>query len=408
MWEKNIDINEVKEIRTKTNVYFGIGAIAKISDIAVELVKKDIKKVLVVSGRSSYIKSGAWDFVKKALEDNKIEYVNYDQVTPNPTIDHVDTAARLGRDFGAHAVIAIGGGSSIDAGKSAAILLKNPKRTAREIYEYTFTPEKAAPIVAINLTHGTGTEADRVAVVTVPDKNFKPAIAYDCIYPMFSIDDPALMVSLSPKQTIYVSVDAVNHAIEAATSKINSPYSILTAKEAIRLICKYLPHVIKDANDLRARYFLSYASMLGGVSFDNALLHYTHALEHPLSAVKHELTHGLGLSILLPAVIKEIYPATSEILGDILSPIVCDLKGKPEEAEKAAEGVEKWLFDLGITSKLEDEGFGESEIEMLVNLTKTTPSLDLLLSLAPTVASDKTIENIFRESLKPYACNVLK
>ena len=73
------------------------------------------------------------------------------------------------------------------------------------MYEFTFTPSEAAPIVAINLTHGTGTETNRFAVVTIPEKDYKPAIAYDCIYPMFAIDDPMLMTKLSPKQTKYVS-----------------------------------------------------------------------------------------------------------------------------------------------------------------------------------------------------------
>lgn len=77
--------------------------------------------------------------------------------------------------------------------------------------EFKFEPTKAAPIVSINLTHGTGTETNRFAVVTVPEKDFKPAIAYDCIYPMFAIDDPELMTKLSPKQTRFVSIDAVNH-----------------------------------------------------------------------------------------------------------------------------------------------------------------------------------------------------
>jgi alcohol dehydrogenase class IV len=403
MWEKNIDINEVKEIRSKTTVFFGVGAITKIKDIAAELSKKGISKILVVTGRSSYKKAGAWDHVKKALEENNIQFVLCDKAIPNPTIHQVDEAAKMGIDFGAQAVLAIGGGSPIDTGKSAAILLKYPEKTGRDIYEYTFTPEEAAPIVTINLTHGTGTEADRVAVVSIPDKNFKPAIAYDCIYPMYSIDDPALMVSLSKEQTIYTSVDAVNHVLEAATSKINSPYSIMMAKETIRLVGKYLPMAVENPEDLTARYYLAYAAMIAGISFDNALLHFTHALEHPLSAVKPDFTHGLGLGILLPAVIKQIYPAAGNIVADIFSSVIPGLTGCADEAEKAAIEVEKWLVGVGVTSKLEDEGFAEGDIAKLVELTKTTPSLDLLLSLAPTEATDDAIEAIFKNSLKPMA-----
>ncbi len=356
-----------------------------------------------MSGRNAYKATGAWDYVEKALKNNGIGYVNYAEVTPNPTTHHVNDAAKLAKDFGAKAVIAIGGGSPTDAGKSVAILLEYPDKTAEQIYDFEFAPEKAAPIVSINLTHGTGTETNRFAVVTNLEKNFKPAIAYDCIYPMFAIDDPQLMTKLSPKQTRYVSIDAINHVVEAATSKVLSPYCVTLAREVIALVARYLPKALENPEDLEARYFLAYAAMMGGVCFDNGLLHYTHALEHPLSAVKPELSHGLGLAILLPAVIKTIYPAKANILADILAPIVSGLKGEAQDAEKAAKGVEKWLQSVGVTEKLTDEGFAESDVEKLVNLVYTTPSLDGLLAIAPTGNGRDIVEKIYRESLKPLS-----
>ncbi len=401
MWEKDININDVREIRTRTSVFFGVGAIKKIEDIAKDLKTKGIDKVIVMSGRNAYKATGAWDYVEKALKNNDISYVNYDQVTPNPTTHHVNEAAKIARDFGAKCVIAIGGGSPTDAGKSVAILLEYPDKNANDIYEFKFTPEKAAPIVSINLTHGTGTETNRFAVVTVPEKNFKPAIAYDCIYPMYAIDDPQLMTKLSPKQTRYVSIDAVNHVVEAATSTVTSPYAVTLAREVIADVAKYLPKANENADDLEARYFLAYAAMMGGVCFDNGLLHYTHALEHPLSAVKPELAHGLGLAMLLPAVIKVIYKDRANILADILSPIVSGLTGNPDEAEKAAKGVQNWLFSVGVTEKLTDEGFTEGDVEKLVDLVYTTPSLSGLLDIAPSGNGRGVVEEIYKNSLRP-------
>lgn len=401
MWEKDININEIKEIRTRTTVYFGVGAIRKIDDIAKVLKEKGIDKVIVMSGRNAYKATGAWDYVEKALKDNGIGYVNYAEVTPNPTTHHVNDAAKLAKDFGAKAVIAIGGGSPTDAGKSVAILLEYPEKTAEDIYDFTFTPEKAAPIVSINLTHGTGTETNRFAVVTNLEKNFKPAIAYDCIYPMFAIDDPQLMTKLSPKQTRYVSIDAVNHVVEAATSAVASPYSISLAKQVIELVAEYLPKAIANPDDLQARYFLAYAAMMGGVSFDNGLLHYTHALEHPLSAVKPELSHGLGLAILLPAVVKTIYKDKPHVLADILAPIAPGLKGEALEADKAAKLVQDWLFSVDVKEKLEDEGFTEADVEKLTDLVYTTPSLAGLLDIAPSGNGREVVKEIYRNSVKP-------
>ena len=399
MWEKDINIHEVKEIRTRTNVYFGVGAIQKINDIAKDIKSKGIDKVIVMSGRNAYKATGAWDVVEKALKENGIGYVNFDQVTPNPTTHHVNDAFKMAEDFGAKAVIAIGGGSPTDAGKSVAILLENPDKTAEDIYDFSFAPVKAAPIISINLTHGTGTETNRFAVVTNLEKNFKPAIAYDCIYPMYAIDDPQLMTKLSPKQTRYVSIDAVNHVVEAATSLVASPYSITLAKQVIELVAKYLPKAIENPDDLEARYFLAYAAMMGGVSFDNGLLHYTHALEHPLSAVKPDLSHGLGLAILLPAVVKTIYKDRSATLADILAPIVPGLSGTPDEASKAAEGVYNWLKSVGVPEKLTDMGFIAADVDKLTDLAFTTPSLDGLINIGPSGNSRELVRKIYEESL---------
>ena len=395
MWENDIDIHEVREIRTRTTVYFGCGAIKKINDIAKDFKSKGFDKVIVMSGRNAYKATGAWDVVEKALKDNGIDYVNYDGVTPNPTTIAVNEAAKIAKEFGAKAVIAIGGGSPTDAGKSVAILLKYPDKTANDIYEFTFTPDKAAPVVAINLTHGTGTETNRFAVVTIPEKEYKPAIAYDCIYPAYAIDDPALMVKLSPKQTRYVSIDAVNHVVEASTSAVASPYTVTLAREVITLVAKYLPKAIENAEDLEARYYLAYAAMLGGVCFDNGLLHYTHALEHPLSAVKPDLSHGLGLAMLLPAVVENIYSVKAETLKYILEP----LAGNINSAKDASKAVYEWLKSVGVASKLKDEGFTEADIPNLVNLAFTTPSLDGLLAIAPTKATKDAVEEIYRNSL---------
>ncbi|MCR4432339.1 MAG: iron-containing alcohol dehydrogenase [Tepidanaerobacteraceae bacterium] len=399
MWETRINTSRVFELRCRNTTYFGIGSIKKITDILGVLKSKGINNCLLVTGKGSYKTSGAWGEVKPALEKAGFHYSLYDRVGPNPTVDMIDEAAKIGRESGARAVIGIGGGSPIDTAKSVAVLLEYADKNARELYEGKFAPEKAAPIIAINLTHGTGTEVDRFAVATIPEKNYKPAIAYDCIYPMYAIDDAALMTKLDKKQTIAVTVDALNHITEAATTLVASPYSILTAKETVRLIVRYLPAAVIDPENLTARYYLLYASALAGISFDNGLLHFTHALEHPLSAVKPEIAHGLGLGAILPAVIKTIYPAVAEVLADVYSPMVPDLKGIPAEAEYAAKKVEEWLFDVGCTQKLSDFGFTKDDIPTLVKLAKTTPSLDGLLSLAPVEATEKAIAKIYEESL---------
>jgi alcohol dehydrogenase len=397
------DINQVVEIRTATLDYFGVGAIQKMHDIAASLSQDGIKKALIVSSKSAYLRTGAWDVIEPALKENGISFVLYNKVTPNPTDTSADEATAMGRKFGAEVVIGIGGGSPIDVAKSAAIMLEYPNYTTSDLFQFKFTPNVAKPIIAINTTHGTGTEVNRFAVITVTEKDYKPAIAYDCIYPKFAIDDPALMVKLPALQTLFVSIDAVNHVTEAATTLVASPYSVMMAKETIELVHEYLPKALANPEDLEARYYLTYASAIAGISFDNGLLHFTHALEHPLSAIKPELSHGLGLAMILPAVIKAIYAARPEVLAEIYAPIIPNLKGTADEAETVAKAIESWLIELGVTQKLEDEGFSETDIDRLVELSFETPSLDLLLSMAPVEASRETIRAIYTESLKSVA-----
>jgi len=403
MWENKIDINKVFEFRGSTTMYFGNGAISKMEDIAMDLAKRDIDKVMIVTDKVIYDVANVAKNVEDVLRKNNIDFKMYNEILPNPNTEMVDEITKIGKESGAKALIAIGGGSHIDAAKSAAILMEdsNSSYNCQELYEYKFTPEKALPVVTINTTHGTGTEVDRFAVVTIEEKQYKPAIAYNCSYPLFSINDPNLTKTLPKWQSIYTAIDAVNHVVESSTTKCNSPYSILLGKETIRLVDKYLQRIIENPEDMEARYYVMYASSIAGVSFDNGLLHFTHALEHPLSGVNPKLTHGLGLAILLPAVIKAIYKESGEILVDIFGTVLEGLKGTEDEAEEAAKRVEKWLNKFGISEKLEDEGFTEENIDDLVELVFNTPSLGLLLSVAPVEATKDIVKQIYMDSLKP-------
>lgn len=342
-WESKININQVMEIRSRTLCYLGVGALQKVNDICDWLKNQGIDKVLICTDKIVYKVTGVWDVLEPAMKKRGIAWTMYDEVVPNPTVDGIDKAVQMGKEIGAGAVFGIGGGSPIDTCKSAAVLLHpdNAKYNARDLYTFKFNAEKAVPIIAINTTHGTGTEVDRFAVASIPEMEYKPCLVGDCIYPVFAIDDPTVMTGLPANQTRYTAIDALNHVNEACTSLVTNPYVVLLAEETARLVARYLPQAVAHPDDLTARYYLLYASMIAGIDFDNGLLHFTHAMEHPLSAVKPDLPHGLGLAILLPAVIKYTYPAVPEILSAVYAPIVPGLKGVPGEAEECAIGVEQ-------------------------------------------------------------------
>ncbi len=393
MWERDLNINDICEIRTKTISYLGVGAIKKFDSIAKRLIRLGIKKVLVLTGKSSYKKSGAWEVVEKILIEKQIEYILFDQIRPNPEHQDVDAATSKAKAFGAEAVIGIGGGSAIDAAKAVAVLLKHQDKSCAELYLGEFMATAAVPIVAINLTHGTGTEVDRFSVVSIPEKNLKVGIAYEFIYPLYAINDPALMKTLPKFQSMAVSVDAINHVFEACTSKFAHPFTLLCAKETVRLVHKYLPAVLADGDDLEARYYLAYAAMIAGVSFDNGRLHITHALEHPLSAVNTEVTHGLGLAILLPSVLKYCFAERKETIVDVLAPIF-DNKSDIETDEAVAM-MSAWLKSVGVNQSLKDLGFAEKDVDKLTALV----NLERLKQSSPIAVNEELIKAIYTESL---------
>jgi len=400
--KQTIDIYNVQLLRLSNKVWFGVGAIQKIHDICQEMKERKIHKCMVITGKASY--KNCWDVVSKALKENEIEYKHFDKVTPNPLEEQVAEASKIALEFGAEFFIAIGGGSTIDCCKAIATQVKSPSLPLLDLYT---TKEKFGdakyiqmlPVIAINTTHGTGTEADRYSVCSFPKELLKLGTGHENMYPMYSIDDPALMTNLPLNQTLYTSLDAVNHANECATSKFKSCYSILLARETIALVTKYLPIAIKDPKNLEARYYLTYAALIAGTGIDNGLCHITHNMEHVLSVIVPDFPHGLGLSILLPAVEEECYPHVWKIFVDIWSPILPKDKvwgiNLKEEAKEFAKIVENWIFSLGVTEKLSNFGF-EDKLDQLTQLGFETRPQD-----SPLDETEEEIRRIYKKSMHP-------
>ncbi len=393
------DINRVVQIRGGSVTFFGIGAIDRFPEIMDIYKARGLSRAAIITGRNSYRISGAWEKIEDVLSQKKIEYIHYDGIRANPSVDQIDEAVKRVSDFKPQFVIGIGGGSVLDASKIVAALLKNTGKEARDIYVREFVPQEALPVVAVNLTHGTGSEIDRYAVATVPELKDKSGAAAECLYPEYSIDDPTLMLTLPEKQLIYTSLDAVNHLVEAATTTLSSPYTVMLAREGIDIVARWLPVALKDPSDLEARYWLLYASVLGGIAIDCAVVHITHPLEHTLSAVKPKLEHGLGLSILLPSVVKAIYDVQKDVLDLILDPITRGKRGALEVAQE----VEQWIASFGVKEKLQDVGFSDDDIQDLVKYTMDAQAGGGSLSLAPVKVTEEMVRQIYKESLKPLS-----
>ncbi|MEB3206560.1 MAG: iron-containing alcohol dehydrogenase [Vampirovibrionales bacterium] len=399
--------NRVATLLSATTIHLGEGAISKLSEALAQLKASDgISNVLVVASKGAYRVSGAWAAIEPQLQQAGLKIAVFDGISANPTVDEIEAARALGKSVQANLILAIGGGSPIDAGKGVAALLANAEYSARELYSLKKTPKTALPIIAVCLTHGTGSEANRYSVATLPETQHKPGIGYPCLYPRFSIVDPSLMHTLSVAQTRITAVDALNHALEAATSKIANPLSIALAKEAVALIVHYLPLVLTDPQHREGRWALATAATLAGIAIDNSAVHVTHALEHPLSGLQPTLPHALGLAMLLPAVLEACYDDASDTYAMLLEPLLRQHAGdecskRSLTALEVATRVERWLFSIGMSEKLISMGFFEEQIPHLVDLVHETPTLLPLVSLAPGKLQRSDLVAIYQRSLKP-------
>ena len=265
-----------------------------------DILKKMGKKALVVTGNSSAKRNGSLADVEKALTENSQEYIIFDRVMSNPTVDCVYEGAGFARKEKADFIIAIGGGSPMDAAKAIAMMATNDG----DLWDYVggktgkgqALRHEPLPLVCITTTAGTGSEADQWGVVTNEETNEKIGVGgYDASFPVVSIIDPELMVSVPPKFTAYQGFDALFHATEGYISKFASPMSDMYALTAIENVGNYLVRACRDGRDMEAREGMAFANTLSGVVMTVSVTTAEHSLEHAMSAYHPELPHGAGL-----------------------------------------------------------------------------------------------------------------
>lgn len=352
-----------------------------------------------VCSNSAHVRSGAFAVVEKVLNEKKIPFIVYNKVVANPMTDSIDEATKIFREkYDSNFVVcSIGGGSPGDAAKSVSVLLEYPEKNASQLFRLEFAPEKRSKLVMINLTSGTGTEVDLFAVGSISKATppAKPAIGYPVLYSDYSIDDPVLTKTINEFQTRYTAIDALNHAMEACSTKIATPFSITLARQVCELVTKFLPVALKEPDNLRARYFLMYAAALAGMAFDESLLHLTHGLEHVLSAVIPDLTHGLGLALLQPGVMRFTWAAAGPVYVHCFPEILTGLTGAPGEAQKAFDLLRQWLVSVGAKETMATVGFKAEQLDSLVEAVYSTPGAPGIMGLSPVPAEKNDLKDIY-------------
>jgi alcohol dehydrogenase len=245
------------------------------------------------------IKEAVWvKEILASLQESGVQYLTFDEVKPNPRDEDVHRAASVLKEKNIGAVVAIGGGSTIDTAKTAALLATHGGKVG-DYAGWAKVPGPVLPLVVIPTTAGSGSEATCWAVITDSHSHNKLAIGDRHLAPSVALVDPALTLSLPANLTAATGMDVLTHAIEAYLSALSSPVNDLLALEAIRLVAANLRQVVTQGNDLEAREAMMLASTLGGIVINNADVAGVHCLSESMGSL-YDAPHGLLNAILLP------------------------------------------------------------------------------------------------------------
>ncbi|KAF2956836.1 iron-containing alcohol dehydrogenase family protein [Marinitoga sp. 38H-ov] len=275
------------------------------------------EKAIIVTGRNSAKITGALDDVISILKEFKIPFIHYNEIGENPTYDMVIKGRNIAIENECDFVIAIGGGSPMDAGKAIAVLTANPELNPDDLFDMN-NYDVALPIVTIPTTSGTGSEVTEYSVLTKPDGK-KSGFKSNLIFPDVSYLDPKYMIKMNKELTITTAVDALSHAVEGVLSKKSTIISDMLAKESISLIYKYLPKTLNDLENLKYREKLAIASALAGMVIAQTGTILPHSLGYRITIHKG-IRHGQATAVFLPFVAKEVdkvSPEKTQILKDI-------------------------------------------------------------------------------------------
>ncbi|MEM8994233.1 MAG: iron-containing alcohol dehydrogenase [Acidobacteriota bacterium] len=335
-------------------------------DLAAECRGLGVSHVLFVTD-PGLMEIGLVDPALDALRSAGCRVTLFDEVRADPPEETVLAAAERGRTAGVDAVVAVGGGSSMDVAKVVAKLLAGDQPLG-EMYGVDRVEGGRLPLILAPTTAGTGSEATPVAVITT-GATTKAGVSSTVLLPDVAVLDPDLTLGLPPAITAMTGVDAMVHALEAYTSKrLKNPLSDDLARRALRLLCGNIRTVFQNGRDRDARAQMLLGSMLAGQAFANAPVAAVHALAYPLGG-HYPLPHGLSNSLVLPAVLAFNAPEASALYAE-LAPIVVGGPVTGSDGAKAGaliDAFRRLIADLELPATLEQAGVPASDLERLAD-----------------------------------------
>lgn len=357
------------EYHNPTRLIFGAGTLPRLGELAVEYGKR----ALLVTGGGSVKRTGIFDRALKSLTDAGITVFECDGVEPNPRITSVKRGAKIARENDCDLVIALGGGSVMDAAKvmaAGALYDGDPWDMIYHGQPKPHVPTEALPLITVPTLAATGSEMNCGAVISNEESKQKSFVQANCLYPKVALLDPELTVSVPKDQTAYGVCDLITHITESYfNGSGDTPIQDRFAEGAILTAMEYGPKAIADGSDLNARAQVQWAATValnGWIQSGSGGAGYpVHMIEHTVSAY-HDIAHAAGLAIINPAWMRFAARQSPARFVQFAERIFgLEAKG-PDDLECALAGIDRFeafLDSIGCPTRLSDLGIDDTLIE---------------------------------------------
>ena len=327
--------------------------LASVDAIPRLLREKKKCSVLVVTDQG-VLKHKLAEPILKLLDESSVKYGVFSDIQPNPTVANVENARQAYIAQGADAIIAIGGGSAIDAAKALGARIAQPRTSLARMGGILRVYMPLPMFIAIPTTAGTGSETTLAAIVTDTETRRKYALMSFPLIPHYAVLDPRMTLTLPPHLTATTGMDALTHAVEAFIGRSTTRETRSLAIDAVKLIFANIKKAFKDGNDLEARGNMLLAAHKAGIAFSKSYVGYVHAVAHSLGG-KYDTPHGLANAVILPWMLAEYGPDVYAKLSVLAKAAgVCDSGDSEKTAsEKFIEAIRSLNREMGIPEKID-------------------------------------------------------
>lgn len=356
------------EAYNPTRLVFGAGSLAKLG----EIVSKYGKKALVVTGGSSVKRNGVFDRAMASLKAAGVSAVECSGIEPNPRITSVKRGADIARKEGCDVVIALGGGSAMDASKvvaAAALYDGDPWDLIGHGQENWVIPTQALPVITVPTLAATGSEMNCGAVISNDETKVKSFVSTECLFPKVALVDPELTLTVPKDQTAYGVCDIITHVTEGYFNGVDgTPIQDRFAEGVIINAIEWGKKAVADGSDLEAREQVQWASIValnGWIQAGVQMVPPVHMIEHALSA-HHDITHGAGLAIVNPAWMRFAAKHRPERFAQFAERVFGLSPAGKDALTLALEGIDAYvafLREIGCPTTLSEVGIGEELFE---------------------------------------------